>query len=148
MIVADTNLIAYLLISGERTEQAERAYRRDPGWAAPLLWRSEFRNILSTYMRRGLLSLDRSAQLAEEAELLMNQREFEIRTREVLSLASASRCSAYDCEFVALAQHLGVPLVTCDGAILSAFPAIAHSLEAFVRTGPSAKGSEPIIPNS
>jgi len=49
-----------------------------------------------------------------------------------LSLVSSSHCSPYDCEFVALAQQLGVPVVTSDSQILSEFPATAVSLDAFV----------------
>jgi predicted nucleic acid-binding protein len=49
----------------------------------------------------------------------------------VLELASRSGCSAYDCEFVALAQDLEVPLVTNDRQILKAFPTIAISPSAF-----------------
>jgi predicted nucleic acid-binding protein len=37
----------------------------------------------------------------------------------------------YDCEFVALAQHLDVPLVTADKKILREFPVIAKSLDAY-----------------
>jgi predicted nucleic acid-binding protein len=132
LIVADTNLLAYLLINGEHTPLAERAYRQEPLWAAPLLWRSEFRNILAFYMRRGLLSLEQATGLAEKAESLVNGREFEVRSADVLELARESGCSAYDCEFVALACHLGIPLVTSDQAILSAFPRVAKPLGGFV----------------
>jgi predicted nucleic acid-binding protein len=46
----------------------------------------------------------------------------------VLQLVSTSRCSAYDCEFVAVAEQLAVPLVTEDLTILAAFHLLAQSL--------------------
>ena len=46
----------------------------------------------------------------------------------ILDLVASSTCSAYDCEFVALAQELGVPLVTTDKQILRDFPRIARPL--------------------
>ena len=65
-------------------------------------------------------------------ESLMKHREYEVVTTDVLRLAAASKCSAYDCEFVALAQVLNVPLVTSDAAVLKAFPSVAVSLGTFV----------------
>jgi predicted nucleic acid-binding protein len=47
-----------------------------------------------------------------------------------MQLVNRSECSAYDCEFVALAKYLGVPLVTADNKLLREFPGIAKSLEA------------------
>lgn len=131
MIVVDTNLVVYLLVSGERTEQAERVFRRDPVWAAPLLWRSEFRNALALYIRRRLLSLQKAIQTMHEAEALMRGREYEVASAEVLSIVASSQCSAYDCEFVALAQELGVSLVTYDSKLLTEFPATAISMDSF-----------------
>jgi len=58
VIVADTNLIAYLVIHSEFTSLAERVLALDGEWAAPLLWRSEFRNLLARYLRRGDISFD------------------------------------------------------------------------------------------
>jgi len=131
VIVADTNLIVYLLIPGEHTQQAERVFALDPEWSAPLLWQSEFRNSLSLYIRCGLLSLNEALQTMQDAETLMQGKEYEVSSTSVLSLAAGSRCSAYDCEFVALAQYLGVPLVTSDTQVLSAFPAAAVSAGTF-----------------
>ena len=51
MIVIDTNVVAYLLIEGERTSACRRAFAKDPEWCAPFLWRSEFRNVLTMHMR-------------------------------------------------------------------------------------------------
>jgi len=132
LIVADTNTIAYLLIAGERTQQAKQALRRDPDWAAPLLWRSELRSVIALFLRSGFVSLAQALQLMEQAETLMHGREYEVTSSRVLSLVAASQCSAYDCEFIALAQELAVPLVTSDSKILSEFPSVAVSLEDFV----------------
>jgi plasmid stability protein len=45
----------------------------------------------------------------------------------------ATKCSAYDCEFVALAHANGVRLLTVDRQILHEFPEVAISLKRFVR---------------
>ena len=131
MIVADTNLIAYLLLTGHRTRQAEAAFGRDPMWAAPLLWRSEFRNILAHYCRRGSLAWSQYVQVCDKAERLVQGQEYAVASAPVLALSAESRCSAYDCEFVALAQDLDVPVVTSDRVILKEFPSIAVSLDTF-----------------
>jgi predicted nucleic acid-binding protein len=131
VIVVDTNVLVYLLLPGERTEQAERVLRREPVWAAPLLWRSEFRNVLAVYMRQGRLSLDQALQLMDNAEILLQGREYTVSSARVLSLVTGTRCSAYDAEFVALAQELGLPLVTSDARLLVEFPATAIAMDMF-----------------
>ena len=131
MIVVDTNVIAYLWITGVHTSQAESALRKDANWAAPLLWRSEFRNILTDYIRHNQIPFDTAMQLMEEAEDHMRGREYTVSSTHVLNLVKKSPCSAYDCEFVALAEDLEVPLLTTDRKILSAFPSVAVSLGKF-----------------
>lgn len=131
MIVADTNLIAYLVLGGELSEDARAVFRKDPAWAAPLLWRSEFRNVLASYMRQGELDLGNALTLLEHAEALVRGREFTVPDRQVMELANSSSCSAYDCEFVALAIQLGLQLVTSDSRLLRAFPTIASSPRSF-----------------
>ena len=132
MIVTDTNIIAYLYLTGERSNQVEKLLEKDSQWVAPLLWRSEFRNVLALYMRRGTLSLDQAQQIMQEAMLLMQEREYEIVSSHVLELVGASECSAYDCEFVALAKDLGISLVTVDKKILKEFFQTAVSLDDFL----------------
>jgi len=132
MIVVDTNVIAYLWIPGDFTEVAEQALRKDKEWCAPLLWRSEMRNILAGYLRRKKLSLETALQIIESAEIHLKDREFTVSSSQVLSLTISSSCSAYDCEFVALAENLRVPLVTNDKQILADFPLITVTLKKFI----------------
>lgn len=130
MIVVDSNVLAYLYLPGEYTEEAEALLERDPDWAAPVLWRSEFRNILAGYLRRGKLTFEQAHALQSEAEDLLAGAEYDVDSRSVLELARDSECSAYDCEFVALAKKLGTKLVTMDDKMLRSFPGIAVALAA------------------
>ena len=130
MIVVDTNVLAYLYLPGEYTLAAEALLETDPDWAAPLLWRSEFRNILAGYLRRAKLTVEQAHSLQGEAEDLLRGAEYEVDSHSVLALVADSDCSAYDCEFVALAMRLGTKLVTMDGKLLRAFPGVAVALSA------------------
>lgn len=131
MIVVDTNVIAYLHLPGERTPAAEAAWKADPDWHAPLLWRSEFRNLLVLQMRRSGIDLAGAGRLSGEAERTLEDGEHMVRARHVLRLAGGSGRSAYDCEFVALAEVLDVPLVTADRDLCASFPDRSVELEAF-----------------
>jgi predicted nucleic acid-binding protein len=130
MIVVDTNVISYLLLPTPMTPAAEMLYQSDPEWAAPVLWRSELRNVLALYLRKDLLPLNRALAVQEEAERLMSGQEFQVQSNAVLQLAQASGCSAYDCEFIAVARDLGTSLVTADKGLRAAFPDIARALPA------------------
>lgn len=130
MIVVDTNVVAYLYLPGEHTAKAEALLEHDPDWAAPALWRSEFRNILAGYLRRKVLTFAEACNLQNEAEGLLAGSEFEVESNAVLELVRNSDCTAYDCEFVALAKRLQVSLVTLDAKLLKAFPQHAISLAA------------------
>ncbi|HEX7618297.1 MAG TPA: type II toxin-antitoxin system VapC family toxin [Verrucomicrobiae bacterium] len=131
MVVADTNLIAYFVIRDERSELADAIFEADPVWVAPLLWRSELRSALAKYIRHAGMSLEAALVALHSAEEVIGGREYRVSSELVLELAVRSKCTAYDCEYVALAQELGVPLVTADRQILRAFPKMAVALEKF-----------------
>ena len=133
MIVADTNLIAYLMIPGRQTPPARTVLRKDNSWVAPMLWRSEFRNVLTLYLRQGRLGLAEAIPYMREAETSLRGGEYQVESAPVLELAERSGCSAYDCEFVHLAQELAVVLVTSDKKVLHAFLRNAVSLEDFIK---------------
>ena len=71
MIVVDTNVIAYFVIPGDETELAEAVWAKDSTWAAPSLWRSEMRNLLSLYVKREKFDLlDANEFIADATNLL------------------------------------------------------------------------------
>ncbi|MGM0588940.1 MAG: type II toxin-antitoxin system VapC family toxin [Bacteroidota bacterium] len=132
MIVVDTNVIASMWVPNDMDEWVYKVLKQDDDWVAPLLWRSKFRNVLSIYLRKDILEFSVVLQTIEEAEQLMDANEFEVNSTQVMSLVSDSSCSAYDCEFVALANDLDVKLVTFDKKIAREFPDIAISPKEFV----------------
>ena len=122
MIVVDTNIIGYLFLTSPFTQAAENLYLLDDEWGAPLLWRSEFRNVLALYYRKKILSSEEIIALYSTASAMMAGREYEPNGQTVLKLATENGCSAYDCEFITIAQSLGVPLYTADKKLAHAFP--------------------------
>ena len=122
MIVVDTNVIAALYLPSDHTMRAETLLQQDPHWIAPSLWRSELRNVLALYMRKQLLTFDQAYNIQTEAESLLAGREYDVDSLEILRMTQASGCSAYDCEFAALARRMAVKLITLDKQLLAAFP--------------------------
>jgi predicted nucleic acid-binding protein len=135
VIVVDANVIVYLVALGSNTPAAKSVFQHDPDWRAPPLWRSEVRNALVGHMRWGGLQLATAVAAMGDAERLLRAGEEYVDSRRVLELAVASGRSAYDCEYIALAEHLDVPLVTADHALLQAFPGTTRALDSFASPG-------------
>ena len=133
MIVVDTNVITYFYLSSEYADLAEQLFIKNSFWTAPILWRSEFRNVLSFYVRKEIITLAEAIQIFETAESLLLDKEYEVNSVQVLKLAQESGCSAYDCEFVNLAQDLDVPLITMDKKVLSNFKQTAITIENYIK---------------
>jgi predicted nucleic acid-binding protein len=134
MIAVDNDVISYFWIQMdvERSALARRARRQNANWIAPRLWRSEFRNVLRGYLVGDYLTHAEALEAARNAEADMADNAYEVPTADVLRLVDATGHSAYDCEYVALAQRLGVPLVTGDAELPDLFPDTAVLLETFV----------------
>lgn len=132
MIVVDTNTIAYLYLPTEYTGDVENLLDVDSEWIAPALWRSEFRNILALYIRKNLLDFNTACEMQAEAEKLLANNEYQVDSVSVLRLANETGCSAYDCEFVALATSLNLKLITADKKLLNTFPNIAFTAKNFI----------------
>jgi len=132
MIVADTNVIAYLGIPSPYTEMAERLLLKEPDWVAPQLWKSELRNVLALYLRQSLISFEEALRIQSAMEELLQDREYDVSSLDILTLVNNSTCSAYDCEFIALAKNFNTRLVTMDKKLANAFPETAVLLTDFM----------------
>lgn len=131
MIVADTNLVAYLLVEGDRTAAARAVWEKDPRWMLPTLWRSEFLNVLTTAVRAHVLTLVQAHETWQVAQTIFANSEIEVSGDDVLEAAAARKLSAYDAQFVVAATDLDVPLVTSDRRIQAACPDLAVAPERF-----------------
>ena len=94
MIVVDSNVLTYLYLPSEFTPAAEALLEEDSDWAAPILWRSEFRNILAGFLRRKAITFEQAISLQREAESLLAGAEYEVESSAVLELVRDSDCSA------------------------------------------------------
>jgi len=133
LIVADTNLIAYLLIEGTQTTSAKAVWEKDPQWMLPTIWRSEFLNVLTTSIRANVLTLEQAHDIWHVALTIFGQNEVEPEGADVLDQAASRHLSAYDAQFAVAAADLDVLLVTSDRRLLAACADIALSPEQFLR---------------
>lgn len=133
MIVADANLLVYLWAGGPGEALAGAVLHREPRWIAPFLWRSEFLNAVVGLVRARRRTFEQAVAAIREAERQMAGHEYLVSSEAVVTVATQSGCTAYDCEYVALAQNLGLTLVTFDADVRRAFPGRAIAPEAFVR---------------
>ena len=135
MIVVDTNVLVYRWLAEQKSGAIDPLIRLDPEWAAPLLWRSEFRNVAGGYIRAGRLDVNRAERAVEHAASSLIGGEHAVSDEIVFALLARSPCTAYDCEFAGLAATLGAVLVTEDKALIEAFPRLCRSLDDVVRKG-------------
>lgn len=132
MIVVDANILVSLYLTNPHQSDVETLLATDPHWLAPRLWRSEVRNVLVQTVRHGKMTLLQAMTIIEDGESLMQSVEVEPGSSQIIRLAHNSGCSAYDCEYVALASSLRVPLLTFDKKLLTAFPNVALTPKTFL----------------
>ena len=131
MIVVDTNVIAYVLIAGDKTALAQQVAKKDPDWKAPPLWRHEFLNVLATSTRAAVIDAQQAEALWHKGLDLLVRAEREADGIASLKLAIEHAISSYDAQYIALAQSLETQCVTADKRMLKTFPGTAVSMKAF-----------------
>ncbi|MBI4191127.1 MAG: type II toxin-antitoxin system VapC family toxin [Betaproteobacteria bacterium] len=131
MIVVDVNVVAYFLIEGEKTASARELLRRDSDWRLPGLWRHEYLNVLATFAREGGATIAEARTLWRRGVDQFGSREQSVDMESALIVATENRISAYDAQYIALAQKLQTVCVTEDQRLLKTFPALTRTMQAF-----------------
>ena len=98
MIVADTNLVAYFVIPGTSTQEAERVRAKDEAWVVPPLLPHELLNMMSTHVRRNLLDRDEALRAYRRGLTMVTVSDLPFDPIAVLNLAMAAGCATYDAE--------------------------------------------------
>ena len=133
MIVADGNLIIYRHVGGTMSSLADAAVVKDADWRTVPLWRFEMTSAVVKMIRVGVLAeaAGRAAMAAAARELL--RREVDVPQERALQVALRHGISAYDAQYIALAEIAGVPCVTADAALAKKAPALSILLSEFVK---------------
>jgi predicted nucleic acid-binding protein len=132
VIVVDVNVIAYLLIVGDKTVNAQALRELDTDWIVPDLWRDEFLNILATYIRQGGTDLETAKKMWQTATDLFRAAERRADPISALELAHQHRLSAYDAQYLAVAFKLNLKLITEDKALRQAVPQHCLTMSEFL----------------
>ncbi|MBE2200134.1 MAG: type II toxin-antitoxin system VapC family toxin [Anaerolinea sp.] len=132
MIVVDANIIAYLLINGDRTAEARQLHEREPEWIVPPLWQHEFLNVLATLVKQGGGTVADALEIWQLAQIHLVDREESVAMSEALKLATSAGISAYDAQYLTLASALGCVLVTEDKRLVQKFPDSAVTMQTYL----------------
>lgn len=125
MIVVDANVISYLILKGPFSEDCGKLFLWDSEWAAPRLWRDEVSNVLVTYERRKMINRKDALLAFKDAEAIIGENEFDVQIERIMNVAHRTQCSAYDSQYVALAEDLNFQLFTYDKKVLTTNPNLA-----------------------
>lgn len=127
----DTNVVTYFVVGGTDTAKAEEVRRKDGAWHVPSLFPHEWLNVVTRYLRQGVMTRDDALRAYRRGLSIVTIDESPPDALRVLNLHLASGCTSYDCEFVDAAEARGMQLVTEDKQVLATFPGIAVDLASF-----------------
>jgi predicted nucleic acid-binding protein len=128
MLVVDANIVAYLLVEGEKTAQARGLWATDHDWHAPRLLFYELASVFAQLLKRRALSPEAASSGLESVLGLVRLLDADPPAARILEIASTLSLSAYDASYLATAEIVRAPLVTEDARLLRAAPEITRSL--------------------
>jgi predicted nucleic acid-binding protein len=117
MIVVDANIIIYWATDAPEADQVARLREHDADWRTAPLWRQEFTSAMLKLMRARQMDLKRANQAIDRAEDWATPRELTVSQTDALHVALRDGISAYDAQYVALAEALGTRCATADKSL-------------------------------
>jgi predicted nucleic acid-binding protein len=120
LIVIDASaLLEMLLQTGKAERLMERALADSERLNAPELLDIEAANVVRRMTQRKEISLQRAEQVFEDfSQLIIERHAHAPLLPRIWELRDSM--SAYDAAYIALAEGLGAPLLTCDGRLARA----------------------------
>jgi len=128
MLLVDTNVVAYLLIEGDQTEAAQQLRRRDPDWRSEAFVLVEFTNVLASSIATKRMTFGLAENFLGKAIALFDGKLRSMPPASVLAAAVRHGVGAHDARFLALAEAIGLPIVTEDKKLRTAAPDLTQSL--------------------
>ncbi|HSI34576.1 MAG TPA: type II toxin-antitoxin system VapC family toxin [Tepidisphaeraceae bacterium] len=126
MIVVDTNVVLAVVVRSDATQAALAARARDPEWIVPRLFVSEgLQSLLKYVVVARSMDRDQALKAFKRATSLVKVGHAEAEPVDVLNTAIRLGLTAYDSEYVAMAELHGLRFVTLDGQVLKAAPGVA-----------------------
>jgi predicted nucleic acid-binding protein len=132
MIVIDANILIYALIECDNSRLIPQLRAKDADWRTTELCRHETLNVLATYQRRGILTLEQCQELLNHANRFITHAQCEVNFAAALEIAAKHGISGYDAQYVALAASLSVPLISEDRKLQQAMPDVVISMQQFI----------------
>lgn len=116
MFVVDASAIVRAIGEGSPADDLRTRLDEDGELAAPHLVDLEVTQALRRFVRLGALTFDRAyAAIEDLADLNLTRYPHVVLLDRIWELRD--RASAYDAAYLALAEAIGVPLVTCDAKL-------------------------------
>ena len=132
MIVIDANILIYALIECDNSRLIPQVREKDADWRTTGLCLHETLNVLATYQRRGVLTLEQCRELLGNASRFISVAQCDVDMEASLVAAAKYGITGYDAQYVALAQNFSVPLITEDRKLRQAVPGVGISMQEFI----------------
>ena len=135
MIVTDANVIIYWATDSPQASQVEQLLQYDSDWRTVPLWRYEFTNAMVMMIRAKVISESAALKALDRAEDLMTPREHAVPQHDVLGASLRYGISAYDAQYIVLAELSDAKCITADAPLARKTPGTTVLLSQCHRLG-------------